>query len=277
MILEQDPDPHTGAEVEGVHQNSMILEHGSRSKPSCLFPGPIVRGQLSRQLSRHCSLPGSSWLSLPIPEPSEPEQSPKKPMSSSEPILDLKGDTAEALPENLAAAEEQSSCPPGDTPGSGQSPEPTEPRPAARDSPVPEQVPGPAGDGSGSAAGTPGPAQPGPGTAARPEERDPRDPSPTESPPWPEAPEEPPARPNTLDFSKSLRRPEEGQPRRGSDRVKENGVEATPATAAASDERRELQSELGKCIEEFRRIRIPAAFPNKKRQWQSELLKKYQL
>ncbi|KFO53711.1 BTB/POZ domain-containing protein KCTD8, partial [Corvus brachyrhynchos] len=110
-----------------------------------------------------------------------------------------------------------------------------------------------------------------------------KDPSPTNSLPWPEAPEEFPARPNTLDFSKSLKKMEEvkqeGQ-RRGSDHtaVKENGVEVTPATTTAtSEERRALQSELGKCIEEFRRIKIPVAFPNKKRQWQSELLKKYQL
>lgn len=48
---------------------------------------------------------GSSWLSLPVPEPSEIEQSPKKHMSSSEPILDLKTDAAEALPgENHAGS-----------------------------------------------------------------------------------------------------------------------------------------------------------------------------
>lgn len=41
---------------------------------------------------------GSSWLNLPVPQPSETEHSPKKQMSSSEPILDLKTDTTEALP-----------------------------------------------------------------------------------------------------------------------------------------------------------------------------------
>jgi len=41
---------------------------------------------------------GSSWLSLPAPQPSEMEHSPKNHMSSSEPILDLKTDTTEALP-----------------------------------------------------------------------------------------------------------------------------------------------------------------------------------
>ncbi|GAB0195263.1 BTB/POZ domain-containing protein KCTD12-like [Grus japonensis] len=110
-----------------------------------------------------------------------------------------------------------------------------------------------------------------------------RDPSPTNSLPWPEAPEECPARPNTLDFSKSLKKLEEvkqtGQ-RRNSDHaaVKENGVEVSPATAVVvSEERRALESELGKCIEDFRKIKFPVTFPNKKRQWQSELLKKYQL
>lgn len=109
-----------------------------------------------------------------------------------------------------------------------------------------------------------------------------RDPSPTDSLPWPEAPEECPARPNTLDFSKSLKKLQEvkqtGQ-RQNSEQaaVKENGVEVSPAAAAASEERRALESELGKCIEDLRKIKIPVAFPNKKRQWQSELLKKYQL
>ncbi|XP_056347188.1 uncharacterized protein LOC130253015 isoform X1 [Oenanthe melanoleuca] len=280
-----DPDPHLIVD----HQNSMILERGSRPKPSPLFPGPIVRGQLSRQLSRHCSLPGSSWLSLPVPEPLEPEQNPKKPMSSSEPILDLKGDTEEALPEDLGGAGEQSSCPPGDIPGRGKPTEQTGPRAAAleepKQSPRTRQDPPDSGN-SGPPTPAPPPAEPTPGRDTEEE-----DPSPTNSLPWPEAPEELPARPNTLDFSKSLKKLEEvkqaGQ-RRGSERaaVKENGLGVTVATSTAtstasstatSEEHRALQSELGKCIEEFRRIKIPVAFPNKKRQWQSELLKKYQL
>lgn len=116
--------------------------------------------------------------------------------------------------------------------------------------------------------------------------KDPRseqgDPSPVDSVPCPEAPEECPARPNTLDLSKSLKKLEEvkqmGQ-RRNSDHtaVKENGVGSSPVAAAVSEERKALESELGKCIEDFRKIKIPRAFPNKKRQWQSELLRKYQL
>ncbi|KFV61454.1 BTB/POZ domain-containing protein KCTD8, partial [Dryobates pubescens] len=121
-------------------------------------------------------------------------------------------------------------------------------------------------------------------TPGRDSQSEAKDPSSTDSLPWPAAPEECPPRPSTLDFSKSLKRLEEvkqaGQ-RRNSDQaaVKENGVGVSPALAApaVSEERRALESELGKCIEDFRRIKIPLVFPNKKRQWQSELLKKYQL
>ncbi|XP_074820465.1 BTB/POZ domain-containing protein KCTD16-like [Natator depressus] len=102
----------------------------------------------------------------------------------------------------------------------------------------------------------------------------------TASLPWPELPEECPPQPNTLDFSNSLKFLEEvkqmGQ-RRNSDHsnIQENGVERCPEAPSVSEERRALESELGKCIEDFRKIKIPVSFPNKKRQWQSELLKKY--
>ncbi|XP_060126568.1 uncharacterized protein LOC132591543 [Zootoca vivipara] len=85
--------------------------------------------------------------------------------------------------------------------------------------------------------------------------------------PWPEAPEECiPPRPTTLDFSKPLQKLEEAK----QVGVEENGLER-------GEERKALQSELGKCIEDFRRIQVPASFPDKKRAWQSELLQKYQL
>ncbi|XP_034636841.1 uncharacterized protein LOC117882552 [Trachemys scripta elegans] len=106
------------------------------------------------------------------------------------------------------------------------------------------------------------------------------DPGSTASLPWPELPDECPPRPNTLDFSNSLKFLEEvkqmGQ-RRNSDHlnIQENGVESCPEAPPVSEERRALESELGKCIEDFRKIKIPISFPNKKRQWQSELLKKY--
>lgn len=101
--------------------------------------------------------------------------------------------------------------------------------------------------------------------------------------PWPEAPEEcVPLRPNTLDLLKPLRKLEEVKrlgDRRNSDnpKVKENGLENCPDVPHISEERRALQSELGKCIEDFRKIKIPKSFPNKKRHWQNELLKKYHL
>ncbi|KAK7141579.1 hypothetical protein R3I93_015660 [Phoxinus phoxinus] len=37
------------------------------------------------------------------------------------------------------------------------------------------------------------------------------------------------------------------------------------------------EQELEKCIQDFRRIKIPVRFPERKNMWQSELLKKYQL
>ncbi|XP_053846668.1 uncharacterized protein LOC128814646 isoform X2 [Vidua macroura] len=150
------------------------------------------------------------------------------------------------------------------------------PRAALEDAVEPRQSPGTRQEPADprNAARPPGPEEPIPSRDAQPAVKDP---SPTNSPPWPEAPEECPARPSTLDLCSSLRKQQWGTDWAA---VKENGVEATPATGtatASSEERWALQSELGKCIEEFRRIRIPATFPNKKRQWQSELLRKYQL
>lgn len=37
------------------------------------------------------------------------------------------------------------------------------------------------------------------------------------------------------------------------------------------------EQELEKCIQDFRRIKIPERFPERKNMWQSELLKKYRL
>uniref|UniRef100_A0A8C2YER6 BTB domain-containing protein n=2 Tax=Coturnix japonica TaxID=93934 RepID=A0A8C2YER6_COTJA len=229
-----------------------------------VFYRPVVRGQLSRQLSRHFSLPGSSWLSLPVPQPSETEHSPKKHMSSSEPILDLKTDATEALPVHSDSEEPR-------------------PDPGTRQDPASSLCGCDAAASSTSSHSEPSPA---PSTGESILGRDPTseqgDPSPVDSVPCPEAPEECPARPNTLDLSKSLKKLEEvkqmGQ-RRNSDHttVKENGVGSSPVATAVSEERKALESELGKCIEDFRKIKIPRAFPNKKRQWQSELLRKYQL
>ncbi|XP_065545964.1 BTB/POZ domain-containing protein KCTD8-like [Lathamus discolor] len=241
-------------------KKDIMVEQRARSTPSPLFLGPAVRGQLSRQLSRHCSLPGSSWLSLPIAQPLEPEHSPNKHMSSSEPILDLKADMSEALPAHSDPEEMKQSH---ETRQDPSSPSGGDDFATSSMSSRGESVPAAAMDET---------------LAGRSEGRDP---SPTDSLPWPEAPEESPSRPNTLDLSKSLKKLEEvkqtGQ-RPNSDHapVKENGVEVSPAVVV-SEERRAMETELGKCIEDFRKIKIPVAFPNKKRQWQSELLKKYQL
>ncbi|XP_069800087.1 BTB/POZ domain-containing protein KCTD8-like [Dendropsophus ebraccatus] len=59
--------------------------------------------------------------------------------------------------------------------------------------------------------------------------------------------------------------------------TKENGIESCEDTPVQSEERKALEVELSKCIEEFRKIRIPVVFPNKKRHWQNELLRKYKL
>ncbi|XP_054025783.1 BTB/POZ domain-containing protein KCTD16-like [Dryobates pubescens] len=209
---------------------------------------------------------GSSWLNLPIPQPSDVENSPKKPTSSSEPILDLKTDVTEAPPAHSDPEEPEKKQETAQDPAN---PSSEDDFATSNANSHEEPSPAPATDEL-----TPG----------RDSQSEAKDPSSTDSLPWPAAPEECPPRPSTLDFSKSLKRLEEvkqaGQ-RRNSDQaaVKENGVGVSPALAApaVSEERRALESELGKCIEDFRRIKIPLVFPNKKRQWQSELLKKYQL
>lgn len=130
---------------------------------------------------------------------------------------------------------------------------------------------------------SPGDSDPGVALPPPPEKGPPSEAGSLGSLPWPEAPEEcGPQRPNTLDLFKPLRTLEEvkqaGQ-RRSSHQagITENGLEGPPEAPQVSQERQALQSELGRCIQDFRRIRIPDSFPNKKRQWQSELLRKYQL
>ncbi|KAM6976847.1 uncharacterized protein FYW47_001675 [Aplochiton taeniatus] len=72
-----------------------------------------------------------------------------------------------------------------------------------------------------------------------------------------------PLRPTTLAL-KTLPRPT----------TKENG--APPAGLNEEEEERKLlEEDLKKCIEDFKKIRLPNAFPNRKRHWQNDLLKKY--
>ncbi|XP_040181121.1 early nodulin-75-like [Rana temporaria] len=92
--------------------------------------------------------------------------------------------------------------------------------------------------------------------------------------------QENPPRPNTLDLSHSL--PESHQvnslefQKPNTEETQENGIESCPEASKPNKEKKALEGELVKCIEEYRKIKIPA-FRNKKRNWQNDLLKKYEL
>lgn len=61
-------------------------------------------------------------------------------------------------------------------------------------------------------------------------------------------------------------------------RVRTFGVrERDAAKRKAHKEKMTPEQELQKCIQDFRRIRIPDRFPERKYMWQSELLRKYRL
>ncbi|KAM4555672.1 uncharacterized protein PAE49_014648 [Odontesthes bonariensis] len=87
----------------------------------------------------------------------------------------------------------------------------------------------------------------------------------TSSPPPPPTPPpaESPQRPTTLNL-KTLPRPT----------VRENGG-PPPGTDEEEEEKKMMQEDLKKCIEDFRKISLPKVFPDRKRHWQSDLLKKY--
>lgn len=56
--------------------------------------------------------------------------------------------------------------------------------------------------------------------------------------------------------------------------MRENG--GPPAGVDEDEEERKmLEEDLKKCIEDFKKIRLPRVFPDRKRHWQSDLLKKY--
>ncbi|KAM3613183.1 uncharacterized protein V6R79_022143 [Siganus canaliculatus] len=88
-------------------------------------------------------------------------------------------------------------------------------------------------------------------------------PSSTSSPPSTPPLLESPQRPTTLNL-KTLPRPT----------VKENGG-PPPGVEEDEDERKLLEEDLKKCIEDFKKIRLPREFPDRKRHWQNDLLKKY--
>lgn len=79
------------------------------------------------------------------------------------------------------------------------------------------------------------------------------------SPPLVESPQ----RPTTLNL-RTLPRPT----------VRENGG-PLHQMVEEEEERKMLEEDLKKCIEDFKKIRLPKAFPDRKRHWQSDLLKKY--
>lgn len=54
---------------------------------------------------------------------------------------------------------------------------------------------------------------------------------------------------------------------------KENG--GSPACGPEDKEKKIVEEELKKCIEDFHKIRIPKLFPDRKRHWQKDLLRKY--
>ncbi|XP_067314100.1 BTB/POZ domain-containing protein KCTD16a [Pseudorasbora parva] len=61
-------------------------------------------------------------------------------------------------------------------------------------------------------------------------------------------------------------------------RVRATGPrEAMAGKRKPTKEKLTPEQELEKCIQDFRRIKIPARFPERKYMWQSDLLKKYQL
>ncbi|KAM9412716.1 uncharacterized protein ACWYII_024853 [Salvelinus alpinus] len=87
---------------------------------------------------------------------------------------------------------------------------------------------------------------------------------PPPSPPSPPLPDMSPKRPTTLAL-KTLPRPST---------VKENGG-PPQGVNEEEEERKGMEEDLKKCIEDFRKIKVPKVFPDKKRHWQSDLLKKY--
>lgn len=77
------------------------------------------------------------------------------------------------------------------------------------------------------------------------------------------APAGSPQRPTVLNL-KTLPRPT----------VKENGG-PPPGVDEEEEERQLLEEELKKCIEDVKKIRLPRVFPDRKRHWQSDLLRKH--
>lgn len=56
--------------------------------------------------------------------------------------------------------------------------------------------------------------------------------------------------------------------------VKENGG-PPPGLNEEEEERKLLEEDLKRCIEDVKKIRLPNVFPDRKRHWQSDLLRKH--
>lgn len=56
--------------------------------------------------------------------------------------------------------------------------------------------------------------------------------------------------------------------------VRENGG-PPPGLKEEEEERKLLEEDLKKCIEDVKKIHLPKAFPDRKRHWQSDLLRKH--
>ncbi|XP_046907210.1 BTB/POZ domain-containing protein KCTD12-like [Hypomesus transpacificus] len=82
----------------------------------------------------------------------------------------------------------------------------------------------------------------------------------TPPPPSPPLPDLSPRRPTTLVLTTLPR-----------STAKENGG----PLREEEEDRKMMEKDLKKCIEDFKKIRVPNAFPDRKRHWQNDLLKKY--
>nr|XP_028570131.1 BTB/POZ domain-containing protein KCTD12-like isoform X2 [Podarcis muralis] len=287
-FLEQAFDRLAGAGFQMVASNSTgtcTVEPADgkiwTSYAEYVFYRPPACQDSQKVSGEHPHFPGSLWLSvaqLPSAAPVGTEKDVRKSLaSSSEPILDLRTDAASVLPASTIPTSTTPTAPPTATehpPTATLKRSPVLPAGATTE-PAPPDLPQSSKEAAQERPFSSANFSPDPDPALPPPPD--QDPLPETrgswgSLPWPEAPEEcGPPRPTTLDFSKPLQKLEEAK----QVGVEENGLERGPPPPG--EERKALQLELGKCIEDFRRIRVPASFPNKKRAWQSELLQKYQL
>ncbi|XP_072301802.1 BTB/POZ domain-containing protein KCTD16b [Eucyclogobius newberryi] len=66
---------------------------------------------------------------------------------------------------------------------------------------------------------------------------------------------------------------QKSEPRRKSDLIRESGS----SKKRPAKEKLTVEEELERCIQDFRKIKIPERFPEKKYNWQADLLRKYRL